>query len=114
VYNLLRLSALSSPFVSSKYQMSGAAQTMTPDPGPDPATVEAAQKAALQEESVRADIRRKDALSAAELERRNALTSSEISRKAAQQEADLLKDFISTNAKLALQAQPKVPEKPMG
>ena len=30
VYNLLRLSAWSSPFVSSKYQMSGAAQTMTP------------------------------------------------------------------------------------
>jgi hypothetical protein len=91
-----------------------AAQTMTPDPGPDPAAVEAAQKAALQEEAVRADIRRKDALSAAELERRNALASSEIARKAAQQEADLLKDFISTNAKLALQAQPKVPEKPMG
>ena len=92
-----------------------AAQTIRPEqqPGPDPAVIEAEKKATLKEEATRAEIRRKDALAASDLERRNALTSSEIARKAAQQEADLLKDFISTNAKMALQAQPTVPEKPM-
>jgi hypothetical protein len=90
-----------------------AAQSLTPEPGPDPAAIEAAAKAAMQEEAARADMRRKDAMSAAELERKNALTAAEISRKAAQQEADLLRNFISENAKMQLAANPPVPEKPM-
>jgi hypothetical protein len=90
-----------------------AAQSLTPEPGPDPAAVEAAAKASMQEEAARADMRRKDAMSAADLERKNALATAEISRKAAQQEADLLRNFISESAKMQLQATPPVPEKPM-
>ncbi len=90
-----------------------AAQTLTPDPGPDPTAVEAAQRAAIKEESARADMRRKDAITAADLERRDAMAAAEINRKAADQEAKLLQTFISENAKAALRARPPVPEKPM-
>lgn len=90
-----------------------AAQSLTPEPGPNPEVVDAARKSALQEEAVRADIRRKDAIAASELERRNAMASAEVSRKAADQEARLLQQFISENAKMALQSRPKTTEKPV-
>ena len=77
-----------------------AAQTLHPEPGPDPQEVEAAKRSAMEEERVRAEIRRRDAVSAAELERKNATLASDLNRKASQQEAELLMKFISENGKL--------------
>jgi len=91
-----------------------AAQTIRPEeqPGPDPQEAEAARRAAMDEERVRADIRRKDAVAAADLERKNAALASDLNRKASQQEADLLMKFISQNGALqqdTLQADEGLP-----
>jgi hypothetical protein len=84
-----------------------AAQTIRPEPeqGPDPAVIEAEKKAILQEEMARADTRRKDQLASADIERKNAAISADISRKAADQEAKLLRDFISDQSKQAMQQE---------
>lgn len=84
-----------------------AAQQLHPkEQGPDPKVEEAAQKAALAEEKVRADIRRRDALSQSEIDRKNAELKAGIQRNAAEQESRLLREFISSQAKRTLQEQP--------
>lgn len=89
-----------------------AAQLLPKPENPDPQEAQAAQQAQMAEaarmkaeidaERTRADIRRRDALSSADLQRKDAATVAEINRKAADQEARLLQQFISANAKAAL------------
>jgi len=82
------------------------AEEIPEDEGPDPKTVEAARRGALEEEKARADIRRRDSLSQAEIDRKNAELEAGLHRQAADQEARLLREFVSDQAKKALREQP--------
>lgn len=83
-----------------------AAQQLQPQEKPDPATVDAARKAAIEEEKARAEIRRKDELTQSEINRKNAELQAGLQRSAADQEAKLLREFISDQAKASLRKQP--------
>lgn len=98
-----------SPEMEAQISQAAAAAAQTirpkPQPGPDPAVIEAEKKAILMEQQARADARRKDALTQSEIERKDAAVSADIARRAADQEARLLRDFISDQAKQTLQSQ---------
>ena len=89
-----------------------AAQMMQPQKV-DPQEVEAARRAAIDEERAKGEIRRKDAVVAAQIDRANAETAADINRRAALHEAELLHKYISPEAQKALEQEPSVPS-PMG
>ena len=73
---------------------------------PDPSAVAAEQKSAIDSARAEAEIRRKDALANAQIQRDDAKAIADMRRRAAEQEAKLVSQFVSNQARRDLGEMP--------